>query len=304
MNTIEQHNYRKGVSLFLLFMVCDSAVAVLTKLNTLHMSLQCYNFWRAAAALGCILIWMAQRGELKTLIPSHRPTGLLINAGFGLICTTLFTYCYKALPTADVFAVINAAPFFVSLLSVLLLGDSIAKRHYAAIAVGFLGALFIIRPGTAMFSIDGGIAMFTCFLYALTIVLSGWLGRRYSTFVIVAYNMGFLMLCYAPYAFDVTDAFAPFDFWLMALTCGLFVIYRIAIVQSLRFAPSAYLSPLEYFSILIVAGMAYWLYGEVPAHSMWLGAAIIAAAGLYILRTPGHVQYSARKGWLRADTTP
>lgn len=301
MSPAETQDYRKGVTLFLLFMVCDSAVAVLTKLNAMHMSLQCYNFWRATAALTCILIWMGMRGELRTLIPNHRPTALLINAGFGLISTTLFTYCYKVLPTADVFAVINAAPFFVSLLSVVLLGDRISPKHYAAIGLGFLGALFIIRPGTAMFSLDGGIAMLNCFIYALTIVLSGWLGRRYSTFVIVAYNMGFLMLCYAPYAFDVTDGFAPFDFWLMVLTCGLFVTYRIAIVQSLRFAPSAYLSPLEYFSILMVAAMAYWLYGEVPVHSMWLGAAIITAAGLYILRTPGHVKYGARRGWLRAD---
>lgn len=300
MSSVEsnQHDYRKGVLLFLLFMLCDSAVAVLTKLNTQHMSLQSYNFWRAAAALVAILIWLYRQGRLQELWPRPVPWPLIGTAFLGLISTTLFTYCYKVLPTADVFAVVNAAPFFVSLLSIMLLGDRIAPRHYIAITIGFLGALFIIRPGSAMFSLGGALAMLTCFLYALTIVLSGWLSRRHSTLVIVAYNMGFMVLCFAPFAFDVTENFAAFDVWLMILTCGLFITYRIAIVASLRYAPSAYLSPLEYFSILLVAAMAYALYDEVPAPSMWVGAAIITAAGLYILRTPQHVQHGAKKGWL------
>lgn len=288
------------MALFLLFMVCDCAVAVLTKLNTQHMSLFSYNFWRAAVALVCICGWLASQKRLHTLWPAQKKD-LFWNAMLGFVSTSLFVYFYKKLPTADVFAVINAAPFFVSLLSVLLLGDRIAKGHYVAIGVGFLGTLFILRPGTAMFSLEGVGVLLCCFLYALSIVISGWISRRHEASVIVAWNMAIMALVTAPFALDVSPQFGWFDVKIMALTCFLFVTYRIAIVWSFRYAPSSYLSPLEYFSVLIVAAMAYWLYGEVPAHSMWLGAVIIAAAGLYILRTPQHVKYGTAKGWLRAD---
>ncbi|MGE3769609.1 MAG: DMT family transporter [Bdellovibrionales bacterium] len=294
----QAHDYRKGVTLFLLFMVCDSAVAVLTRMNMLHMSLGCYNFWRSAAAMAYILIIMSSRGQLRDLVPPN-PRGLIVNALLGGISTGLFTYVYSQLPTADVFAIINLSPFFVALLSIVLLGDRIARPHYAAIVVGFLGAMVIVQPGSSLFSADGLAAIFTTFLYALTIVLSSWLAGGHSTNTIVAYNMGVMVVATAPFALDITPEFGVQDMWLMALTCGLYVVYRIAIVASLRYAPSAYLAPLEYFSIVLVAIMAYMLYGEVPTYTLWTGAVIIIAAGLYIMRTPQHVIHKATPGLLK-----
>ena len=59
------------------------------------------------------------------------------------------------LPLADLYAITFAAPLFITALSVPMLGEHVGARRWAAIGVGFVGVLVILRPGGEVFSLGG-----------------------------------------------------------------------------------------------------------------------------------------------------
>src|SRR5690606_13178848 len=77
-----------------------------------------------------------------------------------------------ALPLADVSAIRNSGPLMITLLSVVVLGETVGPRRWAALLVGFIGVLLIVRPGTGAFNLGSIFILVSVFLYALTVMVT------------------------------------------------------------------------------------------------------------------------------------
>ncbi len=226
-----------------------------------------------------LLVWHSGGlGTLRTRRPvMHGLRALLIFTALLLLFTGL-----RRLPLAEAISVAFTAPLFVTALSGPLLGEPVRPRRWAAVLVGFLGALVVIRPGTGAFQSASLFVLVSALFFALTALITRRLSRTESTVTLLTYTTVFAGLASLPIMPFVWQPPAPNDLWLFVAiglvggTAGYFVI------QAYSNAPPAVIAPFDYTALIWAAIIGWIVWQERPEPAVWVGAAIIAASGLYI----------------------
>jgi drug/metabolite transporter (DMT)-like permease len=131
-----------------------------------------------------IVAWSGGIAALRT----GRPWEQALRAVCGVGAMLSFFTALALLPLAEVTALAFAAPFFVTALSVPVLGERVGARRWGAVIVGFVGVLVIVRPGTAVFTPASVLPVFASFCFALGMVLARRLSTTDSTASIVFYT--------------------------------------------------------------------------------------------------------------------
>ena len=189
------------------------------------------------------------------------------------------------IPLADATAIAYAAPIFITVLAIFLLGETIGLRRWLAVIAGFAGVLLIARPGGSGWDIGVLAAAGSAFGGAFVAI---WLRKlsssERSVTIGVYYNGLGLLVCFAWVALSGWRLPLGSDAWLLtgfALGCGL---QQWLLTISFRYAEASLLAPFENLAMVFAAIVGYAFWGEVPALTTWLGAGIIAASALFILQ--------------------
>ncbi|MEX0921435.1 MAG: DMT family transporter [Rhodovibrionaceae bacterium] len=239
-------------------------------------------FIRQALALPMVFAAaLALRGtaSLKTVnLRVHALRGLLLVGA--ATCNFLGL---RYLPLAEATTLILAAPFFITALSAPLLGEQVGWRRWSAVLIGFLGVLIVVRPGIATFQPAAIYVLAAALLYALIMLSARWIDRGEGFWTMVFYFTLFATI------FSGLGA-APFWQPLNLEDLPLYLVMAVAgtlgitlISQAFRLGPAAVVAPFEY-SILLWASLLGWLvWQELPDLWTYLGAAVIAASGSYIV---------------------
>lgn len=275
---------------------------------------------RSLTSLPLLLLLVVFDGGVRSLA-SPRP-GLLI--GRGLIMFAAYGSYYlglAALPIAQSVALYFTAPLFITMLSMVALGETVGPRRWAAVAIGFAGVLIMVRPGSQFFEWASLLPLFAGLAYAVAQVITRKLGAVERATTMTFYGNGVFLMGGAvlaaafgtagtasaehpSLAFLVRGWVWPttFDFLLMA-ACGVVAAAGLTLLtQAYRVAPANTVAPFEY-SALIWGTLYGWLFWqELPAANTWLGMAVIVGAGLYVLyreRRTGTPTLMRRAGWRR-----
>lgn len=250
-------------------------------------------FFRNLFALLPVAFMVWRVGSLQVLRP-HRPWQHAWRALVGLLSLGTFFYCYARLPLADVIAISFTAPLFVTALSPWQLGEAVGPRRWAAVLVGFLGVLLIVRPGEAGFDPRLLLALAATFLYAQVLISVRRLNRTDSPIAIVFWYLVISVLAAGlalPFVWVEPDATA----WLLLVGLGLFGgVAQLIVTAAFRYADAALLAPFDYASILWGSALGYLFWGEVPAGTLWAGAAVLIASGLYIAHREARLGLAGR----------
>jgi drug/metabolite transporter (DMT)-like permease len=201
----------------------------------------------------------------------------------GILSLGMFYFAVTKIPLADATAIAYAAPIFISVLAIFLLGEKIGVQRWVAVVAGFIGVLLIARPvGTSLnFGVVAAVA--SAFTGALVAI---WLRKLSSSEKPVAigtyYNSLGSLICL--FWVVSTGWLVPHqdDFILLTgfgLMCG---IQQWCLTISFRYAEASLLAPFEYLAMVFAAIAGFLLWDEVPVLMTWIGAAVIAASGLFI----------------------
>jgi len=255
---------------------------------------------RSIAAFPVLFFLVWRDGGFATLAGPGWPW-LLVR---GLIA--FFAYgCYylglAALPIATAVALSFAAPLFITVLSVLFLGERVGTRRWAAVVIGFLGVVTIVRPGTDLFDWAALLPITSSFLYAVAMVVTRRIGGHetapaMSTWGNLVFLVGALALSAAlgsgayqgeshrSLAFLMRGWTQPslVDFVLMS-SCGVIAAVALTLLtQAYRVAEANVVAPFEYTALIwsVLNGWIFWR--EWPDAVGWLGIFIIVAAGTYV----------------------
>ena len=226
-----------------------------------------------------LLVWHAGGLDaLRTRRPvMHGLRALVIFTALLLLFTGL-----RRLPLAEAISVAFTAPLFVTALSGPLLGEPVQARHWAAVLVGFLGALIVIQPGTGAFHAESLFVVVAAFCFALSALITRRMSRTETNVALLAYTTIGAGLASLPIMPFVWRAPAPGDLWLF-LAIGLIgSTAAYFVIQAYRNAPPAIVAPFDYTALIWAAIIGWIVWQERPEPPVWLGAAIIAASGLYI----------------------
>lgn len=188
---------------------------------------------------------------------------------------------YLSLATAA--SISLTSPLIVTALSSRLLGEPVGPRRWAAVVVGFAGALIIVRPGHANFDwhILWVVASTICSAFYQLFSRRYGQAERPDASATVATVVGTV----AASPFVPLDWVMPTSFWHFVLFVGMGVMagtghYFLTIAYSQ--APAAVVSPFNYTQLIGAAVLGYLIFDESPDVWTWAGAAVIIASGLYV----------------------
>lgn len=212
---------------------------------------------------------------------SSRPGLQLLRGLLMLGSSMLFITCLPLLPLADATAIGFVSPLFITALSIPVLGEKVGLRRWAAILVGLVGVLLVIRPGTSSFQPAAILPILSAFTWAGAIILTRKMSGADGTTTTLLYT--------AVSALCVVSLIVPFYWVTPSLRqIGLGLVYggfasggQWMVVLAYHRAGASVLAPLIYAQLVWATALGYLVFHTVPDAWTLAGAAVIVASGLY-----------------------
>jgi len=217
----------------------------------------------------------------------QRPVLQAVRVALSTLETALFFWALAALPLAEGMTYYMAGPIYVTALSPVLLRERVGAWRWAAVLAGFGGVLLALRPSPDRLTLPALCALGGSLTYALFLVATRRLAGTPGTVLMTAQLVGALLF---GAALVLVQGWTPpgwGDGALMLVLGAGSLAGNLCVNRSLRLAPASVVVPFQY--TMILWGMLFgWLFfGDVLDRPTIAGAAVIAGAGLVLLRRPG-----------------
>jgi drug/metabolite transporter (DMT)-like permease len=250
-------------------------------------------FFRSFFAIVPVVVIYAWRRELRAAIHTKRPLGQL---GRGLLSVGGMYSNFAALtrlPLADATAISFASPLITVALAAAILKERVRIYRWSAVFVGFIGVIVMLLPhleigryatvATAATTVGALLALLSAFINAGTVIQTRRLTRTESTPSIVFY---FSLICAIAGAVTLPFAWHTPNLWELSALIALGVLGGLAhifLTESYRYAAASVVAPFDFTSMLWALLLGYWMFGEVPTPLVFIGGAIVAVAGLFVI---------------------
>jgi drug/metabolite transporter (DMT)-like permease len=239
---------------------------------------------RGAASLPLVLVWALWTGGVAPLLRVRWSLHLLRGV-LGVAMMATFVYAVSKLPLSTTYSIFFVAPLLITALSVPVLREKVGPRRWAAIVVGLIGVIVLLRPtGEGMISLAALAVLVAAVMYAVSAITVRILARTDNTQSMMVWLMVMIALGAGALAWPEWVAIRSEDFWLIAFigVAGAFGQY--AITEAFRLGEASAIAPLEYTALVwgVLFDLTFW--GVLPDAITWVGAAIIVASGLYLIR--------------------
>ncbi|ALJ38976.1 DMT family transporter [Azospirillum brasilense] len=236
--------------------------------------------WMRYVGFTTLLLPLMIRGGppvMKTASP-----GLQVLRALGMLGSALFFIMgMRYLPLAEAAATSYVSPVFVTVLSILVLGEKIGPRRWAAVLVGLLGVLIVIRPGGAAFQPAAIFPILSAMSWATGVVITRKMtGQEHPTTTLIWTALTGLAVLTVLLPFNVAMPTAT-EVALGALIGLVSTMGQWLMVQAYRFGEASVLAPCSYVQIVWSTLLGFLIFGALPDHWTFLGAGIIIASGLY-----------------------
>lgn len=191
---------------------------------------------------------------------------------------------YISLPMAT--AINFIAPLIVTALAGVMLGEKVGPRRWAAVVVGFCGALVIIRPGLGQTHWAAGLVVVTATCWALYQLLTRRVSDTDSPETSVTYTalVGCIVLSVAmflmPHWWKTPET--PINIFLFLSIGAIAAAGHYLVVKAYQSAPASVVSPFNFLQLIAATVISYLIFKDVPDGFTWLGAFMIVGASLYV----------------------
>ncbi len=240
-------------------------------------------FYRQAIAILPVLALVIPSAGLASL-KTRRPWLHASRTAVGTTGMILNFLTISLLPLAETQALWFTTPLFATILSAIILRETVGIHRWSAVALGFIGVLIVVQPQTGHLPLVGATTGLTsALLTAFVTILLRQLGRTEPALTTVFW---FFTMSAIPLAV-IMPWFAqshPPVVWLLLAAMGIVGgLGQVALTLSLQYAPVSTVAPVDYASLIWSTLFGVWLFAEVPTTWTWIGAPIIVVSGLYIV---------------------
>ena len=230
------------------------------------------------------IIFLIPRDKIFTFYKTRRPGLHAFRAVSGTIAIIALFIALRNLPLADVISLTFTGPLFVTIMSVIFLAEKVGIRRWSAVAIGFVGMLFIVRPAfeevnfyyifPVIFSL--GFANVAISIRSLSKTEPNYLIAFY--FSILSLLVGFSTIVNG---WIWPTPFEAFLFLLLGLAGG---VANLLLTQSYRLADASLVSPIKYLSLIVAIIAGYFIFSEIPKLMTLFGAGLIVVSSFIIFR--------------------
>ena len=226
---------------------------------------------------------IASRRGLKSAVRSQKPKLQIIRTIVLVVEMTMFLVAFSFLPLAEVHAIAAVSPLIVMALAAIFLGERIGPRRWAAVGVGFVGVVLIIRPGAGVFDPISLLALTGAFGWATYQVLLRAVSRIDQPDTTTLYTAGIGVICFS--------LVAPF-FWLTPTAESWMWLGAVGILGSVghfllpaafKFAPASTLQPFAYTMPVWAVILGWVVFNHIPDAMTLVGGGIVISSGLFAI---------------------
>lgn len=236
--------------------------------------------WMRYAVFSALMLPLLLR-EGPAVVRTPRPA-LQILRGLGMLGSALFFILgMRYLPMAEAAATSYVSPVFVTVLSILFLGEKIGPRRWVAVLVGLAGVLIVMRPGGAAFQPAAIFPILSAMSWACGIIITRKMTGQENpaTTLIWSALTGFVVLT-GLLPLGMAMPTAPEIGW------GVFIgvmstIAQWLLVRAYRYGDASVLASFSYIQLIWSASLGYLVFSAIPDRWTFAGSAVIIASGLY-----------------------
>ncbi len=266
------------------FVANDTIMKYVTQSMPLYQAI----LMRCVFLLPLLLIFAQMQGGLRMkLAPRDLPVLALRTIG-EIGSTALYLLALQNMALGNLSAIMQAMPLIVTLVAAIVFGDRLGPRRLIAIAVGFLGVLIILRPGSDAFDQWALVALGAVLMVVLRDLATHSFSPGIPSVTIAIYSAIGVMT--ASLVLTMGEEWimpSSSQFGLMALAAILFAVGAITVVATMRMGEISFVAPFRYTALIWAILLGWLVFGEWPDLWTQLGALLIVAAGLYAIWREG-----------------
>jgi drug/metabolite transporter (DMT)-like permease len=248
-------------------------------------------FFRSAFAILPVVVIYAWRHELRAAMRTEHPFAH-VTRGFTSVAGMFFNFAALArLPLVEATAISFLSPLITVGFAALFLKERVRIYRWSAVGVGFVGVLVMLAPHLTLFSgavatasaVGAMLALAAAFTNAGAVIQTRRLTDTETTPAIVFY---FSLFCAVGGLLTLPLGWHPPTPAELAALCTLGIcggLAHILLTESYRYAPASLVAPFDYSAMLWALLLGYAVFGEVPTIAVFIGSAIVAGAGLFVI---------------------
>lgn len=277
-------NQRLGIYLMIattiVFALQDGISRHLGANNNVYMVVM-IRFW--FFALFVMAIAARSEGGLRAAVRTKRPLTQIFRGVLLAAEVCVMVIAFVKLGLIESHAVFIAYPLIVAALSGPILGEAVGWRRWAAIGVGFVGVLIILQPGLSVFSPWALLPLISAFMFALYSLLTRFVSREDSAQVSFFWTGVAGAVAITPFGLMHWQPMSLADWGWMATLCLTAALGHWLLIRAYAVAEASALQPFAYLQLVWVSVLGLLFLGETLRLNVAVGAAIVAAAGLFAL---------------------
>jgi drug/metabolite transporter (DMT)-like permease len=238
------------------------------------------RYWGFAAFS---LLLVMRQAPLRQALNSKVPLWQVLRGVLLMADIWFFALALRTVPLGELQAITVVYPLLVTLFAIPILGEKVGIFRFVAVAVGFAGALVIVRPGGLPLDWGVAFALSSATLYAIYIVITRKVSQYDSAATSMTYTAVIGLVLSAVVGVFFWQPMGWGDFALVVTVMGTTCAGHGLMVYALSMAPASVVQPFNYFSLPWAIGLSAVVFGHWIDPISMIGAAVIVAAGLVVM---------------------
>ncbi len=248
-------------------------------------------FFRNFVGIVPVVVMIAVDGTLRQALVTKNPVGHAKRAFAGVMAMGLWFYALRHLTFPEATAIVYASPLILVILAATVLGERVRVHRWSAVAVGFLGVLFVLAPqlsdgldvsrnlqlAAALSALAAAFFMALASMFVRELTATEATGTIVLYFFLAASGLSLLTL---PFGWVVPSAGD------LAILLGIGVlggIGQLMLTQAYRHAEASTIAPFAYTSMVWAIAFGFAVFSEVPTIHVVVGSLVLIASGLYVI---------------------
>jgi len=208
---------------------------------------------------------------------------MLVRSAFTLAAWLCYYNAARSLQLAELTTIYYAAPIIVTVLSVLILGETVPLLRWLAVLIGFVGVFIACDPTRLGLSVPVLLVLAAAVLWGIAVVLLRKTAMQERTMIQLVLNNFYFLLFSAVPALIWWHMPDGTQLLLLISVGALGGVAQYMLFEGMKRAPVSIVAPFEYTSLVWAFALGYAIWGDLPRTEVFMGAALIIGAGLLIV---------------------
>lgn len=240
-------------------------------------------FARGFMTIVMIGVALAMLGQIGR-IPAAFGWPVALRSVFDAAASATFITALGHMGIAELSATVLASPLIMTMLAVILFSEPVGWRRWAAIVVGLIGTLLVVKPNPSALDVWSMLGLGAAFGAASRDLATLQINKAVPTLVVAIFSA--LALTTAGFLLGLNEAWVLFEpkyFLSLAVAAFFYSVGTYLLVLAFRSVEVSVVSPFRYSLLIWTVIAGYVVFGDFPDNWSLAGAALIVGSGLYTL---------------------